>query len=706
MKRLDSNIAKKYSQMYDEGKKLSKVPAIPYDKNLKCIELTRTFCRGEYNVDLFEKTLGELVNIFYVSNEIGGEFAEYGNPFIEFSENFPTKNEFIQHITNGHLVKGIATEEQEFLIARKDQELQMYEELERLESQEEKKPDPEFEIIKNKRTYNIKSDPIFKKGSEEAGMEIDIEEGVKKDYKKFNIELPRAGEMIDVDVKEFRKIFKNTHKDKIDFKLVDCDIIVKDIDIKNEMLYVILGKHVINENTLSFLKDEQITYTYKPKIGTVFYSRKHKGPISVVGYFATGFKGGGIEYWILVPDKSQPHLPLVTAVPFSVGVDNWAEYKNWLETQKILKKGSEEAGMEIDIEENKKFNDWYNYNTVEVTNKIKQKFGVCTDTFWKWLFEENFADFDSDLSFKDNILGIWENMVENGIDSGMSKRDSIEQAQNYLNEYIEMFEASKAYKNCLEIKAVLKKGSEEAGMEIDIEENAKDFMPIGAGDTFYFTKKYIGIENKNEIFDFIRFLDTYIKPKQRKTNADTVDSMYLQMTWDAVEKIPSINLKDYYSVQDEKLALCRKRIIQQLWEKYELWQKAQEVLKKGSEKTGVEIDIEESIDYEWETLIKSYPDSNIFIVWLYKHLIEEGSIDEDNDLEHGINPGFESIHTWYMSRIENASYDDEDNEEDVVKNEINKLYNSREYKYYKKIYKKRQDILKKGSEEAGMDIDI
>jgi hypothetical protein len=600
MKRLDSNIAKKYSQMYEEGKKLSKVPAIPYDKNLKCIELTRTFCRGEYTVDLFGKTLGELVNKFYEAYEPGGDFAEDGNDFIEFSENFPTKKEFIQHITNGHLVKGIATEEQEFLMARKDQELQMYEELERLESQEEREPDSEFEIIKNKRIYNIKSAPIFKKGSEEAGMEIDIEEGVKKDYKKFNVELPRAGEIVDIDVKEFEKIFKNTHKDEIDFKQVgwrsfhrsdNIDIVVKDIDVKNEMLYVILGKHVTQQDTLSFLKDEQITYTHKPKIGTVFYSRTHKGPICVGAYFPTNFKGGRIAYWTLVPDKSQPHLPLVTAVPFSLGVDNWTEYAAWKKTQDVLKKGSKETGMEIDIEENKKSNDWYNYNTVEVINKIKQKFGACTDTFWKWLFEENFADFDSDLSFEDNIRSIWENMVENGVDSGMSKSDSIEQAQNYLDGYIEMFEASKAYKNCLKIKAVLKKGSGEAGMEIDIEENAKDFMPIGAGDTFYFTKKYIGIENKNEIFDFIRFLDTYIKPKQRKTNADTVDSMYEQMIWDAAEKIPSTTSKGYHRVQDEELALCRKRIIQQLWEKYELWQKAQEVLKKGSEKTGMEIDI-------------------------------------------------------------------------------------------------------------------
>jgi len=195
-----------------------------------------------------------------------------------------------------------------------------------------------------------KTQEVLKKGSEEAGIEIDIEEGVEEDYKKFDIEIPRVGDIAQVNPEEWDKIYKNTFKNKTHYTKFGT-LVVTDIDVKNEMLYVVLGKYKKQESTLNFLKDEQITYDHKPKINTIFYSRFYKVPILVNSYYSVTQLDGGeaIEYWLLCPDKSQPHLPLATTVPFSVGVDNWSKYKNWLKTQKILKKGSEEAGIEIDI---------------------------------------------------------------------------------------------------------------------------------------------------------------------------------------------------------------------------------------------------------------------------------------------------------------------------------------------------------------------
>jgi len=770
MKKLDKNIAKKYSQMYDEDT-FSKVPAIPYDKNLKCIELIRTFCRGEYTVDLSEKTLGELVDEFYESYEPGGEFAEYGNPFNEFSEDFPTKTEFIQHITNGHVVKGIRTEEQEFLMARKDQELQMYEELERLESEEELEPDPEFEIIKNKRIISIKTAPIFKKGSEEAGMEIDIEEGVKEDYKKFDIEIPSIGEIIDIDMKEFEKIFKNTHKDEIDFAQVGCEI-VKDIDVKNEMLYVMLGKHVFNEDTLSFLKDEQITYTHKPKINTVFYSRSHKGPIFASHYFDTGFKGGGIEYWTLVPDKSHSHLPLVTAVPFSIGVDNWAEYKNWLETQKIFKKGSEEAGIEIDIEESKKTKDLY--NTTEVINKIKQRFGTCTYAFCKWLYEEDFADFDSDLSLEENIRSIWENMVENGIDGGMSKSDSIEQAQNYLDSNIEMFENSKAYKNCLEIQAVYKKGSKEAGMEIDIEENAKG-KSSKKQSSFYLDKKSVfdplHPEDPSNLYNIIKqelgdFTDTFYKWLSTNTVRTHLGTFffnpYEHLVFNLKDLWDDLFSKDYIAICEDGIdkkeaeKMCLKTALKDLESIFKQFRKSKEyeiclkkiiskktepIYKKGSEEAGIDIDIEENakgksskkqslsaLDKKSVFAPNDPKDpSNLYNIikqelgdcaytfykWLGASAIQTYSgvtaWSPEETFEQNLEDLWDDLFiSGYLYTVKDGT-DEKTAEKICLQSALKELRSwfrefrkSKEYKNYVKT----QAVYKKGSKEAGMEIDI
>jgi len=287
----------------------------------------------------------------------------------------------------------------------------------------------------------------------------------------------------------------------------------------------------------------------------------------------------------------------------------------------------------------------------------------------------------------------------------------------------------KALQTELKTKSILKKGSEEAGIEIDIEEayqhvksesrDPSDSPALVKGlrsKVVSLCDSILGIKDARVVNDIIRYLEEVVGPSLSYDGyADGVMqkyvSRYINKNLNSGRKVDQHlldNMNLVYGYWSPKIKKAIADSFKQMYKEYNAWKKTQEVLKKGSEEAGMEIDIEESnndFDYEWETLITSYPDSNIFIEWLYKHLIEEGSIDVDNDLECDIKPGFESIQIWYNSRIENASYDG-NNIEENIKSEIKKLYNSPEYKNYKKIYKKRQDVLKKGSKEAGIDIDI
>jgi inhibitor of KinA sporulation pathway (predicted exonuclease) len=263
-------------------------------------------------------------------------------------------------------------------------------------------------------------------------------------------------------------------------------------------------------------------------------------------------------------------------------------YKDCLKAQAIYNKGTQATNGDWDmsgLEENKKLND--PYNSAEIIVIVKQRFGACADAFWKWLYEENFGDFDSDLSFKENIRSFWENMVENGIDSGMSKRRSIEQAQNYLNEYIEMFEGSEAYKDCLKAQDIYNKGTQATNGEWDmtgLEESRKEFFPLNRIISGWFSTK----EQKK---DFVLYLYRALEITPDMFGRPLSPIRMVEIYWDETYDQRRDDLFADYEDDNEVNRVAYNQTLKELEAMYEEYKKVKDIYDKGTQATGGDWDM-------------------------------------------------------------------------------------------------------------------
>jgi len=263
-------------------------------------------------------------------------------------------------------------------------------------------------------------------------------------------------------------------------------------------------------------------------------------------------------------------------------------YKDCLKAQDIYNKGTQTTNGEWDmtgLEENKKLNDLY--NSAEIIVIVKQRFGACADAFWKWLYEENFGDFDSDLSFEENIRSFWENMVENGIDSGMSKRRSIEQAQNYLNEYIEMFEGSEAYKDCLKAQDIYNKGTQATNGEWDmtgLEESRKELFPLNRIISGWFSTK----EQKK---DFVLYLYRALEITPDMFGRPLSPIRMVEIYWDETYDQRRDDLFADYEDYNEVNRVAYNQTLKELEAMYEEYKKVKGIYDKGTQATNGEWDM-------------------------------------------------------------------------------------------------------------------
>ena len=396
----------------------------------------------------------------------------------------------------------------------------------------------------------------------------------------------------------------------------------------------------------------------------------------------------------------------------------------------IIMKPSKELGIDIDIEENNESYSDLNSSYIifpyfKVIHKWKDR-----DEFTEWLYKK--------LGIKPNMFD--REYVKNWTHAQMVAAyidiDCDGARHNYYKYIADKDEADrkvyedtlwglkknyKDFKQWKKTQDLLKKGSEEAGMEIDIEENNESYSDLNSSYIIFPYFKVIHKWKDRDEFTEWLYKKLGIKPNmfdreyvKNWTHAQMV-AAYIDIDCDGARH-------NYYKYIADKDEADRKVYEDTLWglkknyKDFKQWKKTQDLLKKGSEEAGMEIDIEESNnsillkrsnnehDYgDIYGLVKHWEDGDMFIKWLSERTGDWPRHNKDNPLQEWWDNTVNRFSLLDPNRYNKKKRTVEDNIE-LALTSIEFFYDEFVNTDYYLKTKATQDILNKGSKETGIDI--
>jgi hypothetical protein len=424
---------------------------------------------------------------------------------------------------------------------------------------------------------------VLKKGSEEAGMEIDIEEAFSWDDYNYDF----GG-----------------------FKLTDKIKDWKHIDLFYKWLYLNLVNDPSFNSSRWLMYPEELDNITK-KLNYYYEHEYHLNmlrvaPLHVKDYISNSIAGYHLRgIYVKVKNK----FPEVAKDAEKVTIDHIKSlYDKWLKeekiknkTKRIIKKGSEKTGIDIDIEENNEPYSDLNSSYIifpyfKVIHNWKDK-----DEFTEWLYKE--IDIKPDMFGSESKNWTHAQMVAVYFDDACDQsrqyyykviadddevnRKVYEDALKVLKEYY------KDFKQWKKTQEVLKKGSKEAGMEIDIEESNNSILLKRSNNEHDYGDIYSLVKHWEDGDMFIKWLfeRTGDWPRCNKDNP-------LQEWWDnTVNRFSLLDPNRYNkkkrTVEDNiELALTSIEFFYDEFvntDHYLKTKAAQDVLNKGLKETGIDI---------------------------------------------------------------------------------------------------------------------
>jgi len=375
---------------------------------------------------------------------------------------------------------------------------------------------------------------------------------------------------------------------------------------------------------------------------------------------------------------------------------------------------------------------------IKVTNQWSLDFIKYKEYYKKYLInrakKENFFDNENRI----NVDGMWEvysdsteeRMREELMDYVGDEAVDHEIDQEQIDEEVDDNFYKDFRTNYLpEIKAeyekkyndIIMKPSKELGIDIDIEENNESYSDLNSSYIIFPYFKVIHKWKDRDEFTEWLYKKLGIKPNmfdreyvKNWTHAQMV-AAYIDIDCDGARH----NYYKYIADKDEadrKVYEDTLRGLKNNYKDFKQWKKTQEVLKKGSKKAGMEIDIEESNnsillkrsnnehDYgDIYGLVKHWEDGDMFIKWLSERTGDWPRHNKDNPLQEWWDNTVNRFSLLDPNRYNKKKRTVEDNIE-LALTSIEFFYDEFVNTDYYLKTKATQDILNKGSKETGIDI--